>query len=173
GGIEQATMDTDYSVSMGALAVWLVGSIIAVAVLLALAPRASRIAAQRLRERPIASPLLGLALFIGLPVIGALLAITVVGLPVSLFAVAAWLVLVMLGYFASAIALGDAWAERAGPARKAKRILAAAFALIVLFVLGQVPYVGWLVWVLALLLGMGAIALTIYEGLRLRPARAR
>lgn len=168
GGIEQSTMDRNFGAAIGMLVVWLIGLILVAAALLAFAPRATRAVAQGLRMRPVASPLLGLALFVGMPIVGGLLMITMVGIPLGMLTISAWFTLSLLGYFATAIALGDAVSERRGPANRAKRIGAAAIAVLALFALGQIPYVGWMVWVLAILFGMGAVALAIWDGLRLR-----
>ncbi|MCL4183767.1 MAG: hypothetical protein KJ011_10010 [Burkholderiaceae bacterium] len=170
GGVVEAAADADGSLRSGASIVWLVGSIVAGIVLLALAPRASRRVTQALRARPVASPLLGAALFVGLPLVAVLLMITVVGIPLGLLAIVALMALFLLGYLATAAALGDSLVERRGPAKTWQRLLATALALLVLFVLGQLPYVGWAVWLLALLFGSGAIALAVLGARRSRPA---
>src|SRR5690606_11758861 len=144
------------------------GFIAVIAILLALVPRAARYVGHQLRTKPIAAPILGLALLITLPVIGFLLMLTVVGIPLGVFTIAMWLALSALAYFATAIALGDAVVERSAPAKTSIRILAAALALLALFALWRVPYLGWAVWLLALLFGMGAMALATFNALRRR-----
>lgn len=169
GGVAETAADTDDSLWSGASVAWLVGSIVAGVVLLALAPRVSRRVTQALRARPVISPLLGVALFVGLPLVAVLLMITVVGIPLGLLAIVVLMALILLGYLATAAALGDALVERRGPAKTWQRLLATALALLVLFVLGQLPYVGWAVWLLALLFGSGAIALAVLGARRSRP----
>jgi hypothetical protein len=172
GGIAEAAMHAQHGVPRGVLVAWVIGWIIAAALLLALAPRASRRVTQVLRARPIAAPLLGMALLVGLPLLELLLVVTLVGLPLGVLVAAAWLALATLGCLAAAAALGDAVVERRAPARTGPRALAAALALLVLFALARLPYVGWLVWPLALLFGAGAIALAAFGARRSLPATA-
>lgn len=167
GGIAEAAK-TRSGLPRGALIVWLVGSIIASTVLLVLAPRASRRVTQALHERPVTSPLLGVALLGGLLLTAVLLIITVVGIPLGVLAIAALIALIPLGYLVTAAALGDALVERTGSAKTWQRLLATALALVVLFALGQLPRVGWVVWPLALLFGTGAIALAALGAYRSR-----
>ncbi len=173
GGVDDSTASQAQQGSGAGLVmagVWLLGWIVAAAVLLALAPQASRHVAQTLRARKLLSPLIGVALMLGLPTLALMLLITVVGIPLSLLTGLLLLALMLLGALATAMALGDAVVERRGPARTGARILATALALLLLFALGWLPYVGWLVWLLAVLCGAGAIALAAF-GAR-RPAAA-
>jgi hypothetical protein len=149
---------------------WVIGWIVAAAVLLALAPRASRRVTQALRAKPVVSPLLGLAWLVGLPLVALLLIVTVVGIPLGALALIAWVALIPLGGLAAAAGLGDLVVERRGPARTWQRCLAATLALLLLFALAQLPFMGWLVWLLALLFGVGAIALAAFGAHRPQPA---
>ena len=173
GGIAEASKDPDAGVASGmprgVLVVLVASAILSAAVLLAIAPRASRRVTQALRSRPIVSPLLGVVLLAGLPVAALLLLVTVVGIPLGIVAIAALLALLPLGLLAAAAALGDAVVERRTPAGTWKRIFATALALLLLFALTRVPYVGWLVWPLALLSGIGAIGFATF-GARRTPA---
>jgi len=169
GGVEQSVVERDFGAPTGLLMVWLIALVVAVAVLLACVPRLSRHVAQIPRTRPLAALLLGTALLVGLPVLALLLLFTVVGIPLGLFAIAAWLMLILLAWFVSAIAMGDAVVDKAGVAGKGKRIVAAALAVLVLFLLAKIPFVGWVVCMLALLFGAGAIALAVFGALRVRP----
>ncbi len=153
-------------------AVWLVGWIVAGAVLIGLAPRTSRRVTQALRDHTLVAPLLGVALLVCLPVLALLLLVTVVGIPLGLLTGLVLLALLLLGGLATAVALGDAVVERKVPARTWQRIVATALALILLFALGLLPYVGWLVWLLALLFGVGAIVLAAIGARGTRPAPA-
>src|SRR5690606_1077967 len=141
---------------------WIIGAIVAAAIVLAVTPTGARRATQALRARPIAAVLLGLALLVGMPIAALLLALTVIGIPIGALVFAALLSLVALGYLAAAAALGDAIVERGGTASTRKRILATALALVALALAAQVPYVGWVVWLLALLAGIGAIVLAAF-----------
>ncbi len=151
---------------------WIIGAIVAAAIVLALTPTGTRRVTRALRERPIGALLLGLALLVGLPVAAVLLIITVIGIPLAALILAALLALVALGYLATAAALGDAFVERRSMSSTRRRILATSLVLIVLAVLARLPYVGWAVWLLALLAGIGAIALAVFRPRR-GPQRSR
>ncbi len=141
---------------------WIVGAIVAAAIVIAMMPTGARRVTQALRARPIAAVLLGLALLVGLPIASVLLVITVIGIPLGALILATLLALVVLGYLAAAAAIGDAIVERRHAAGTGRRIIATAVALVMLAVLAQLPYVGWAVWLLALLAGSGAIALAVF-----------
>jgi hypothetical protein len=173
GGIAETARQPAGAVPHGAWIAWLVAWILAGAALLALAPQASRSVTRALRTRPVASPLLGVALLLGLPLLALVLIATVIGLPLGVLTVSALLALVALGHLATAVTLGDWVVERRGPAKTWQRALATALALTLLFALARLPYVGWLVWLLALLFGMGAIALAAVGVWRSPPAPAR
>jgi len=171
GGIAEA-VGVRGSLPRGASVLWVIGWIATAAVLLAIAPGAWRRVTQALRARPLAAPLLGAALLVGLPLATLLLLISVVGIPLGLLVIATSLVLILLGCLATAVALGDLLAERTGPARTWRRVLATAVVLLVLFALGRLPYVGWMVWLAALLFGTGAIALAMFGAGRRRASSA-
>lgn len=170
GGIDQPRADASSGSSVWMLwwgAAWIVGWVAAGAVLLVAAPRVTRRVTDALRARPLASSLFGLLLLLGLPLLIVLLMVTVIGVPLGLLSIALYLVLVPIGTLASAAALGDwALARRGASARTSRRVLAMALALVVLFALALVPYVGWLVWMLSVLFGIGAIALAFARGRR-------
>jgi cytoskeletal protein CcmA (bactofilin family) len=169
GGIAEAAAHTPGGVPLAVRIAWVVGWIVAAAVLLALAPRAARRVTQTLRAKPVVSPLLGLAWLVGLPLVAVLLIVTVVGIPLGVFAIAALMALIPLGGLAAAAGLGDSVVERRGPAKTWQRVLATALALLLLFALARLPYIGWLVWLLAPLFGIGAIALAGFGARRSQP----
>jgi hypothetical protein len=80
----------------------------------------------------------------------------------SVEAVVATLALLPVAYATSAIGLGDWALQRWQAARrehKGWRIGAACASLLVLTVLGAIPFVGWLIGLAALLAGLGALML--------------
>lgn len=95
------------------------------------------------------------------PLAALLLVLTIVGIPLALVVVLTTLALLPLGYVTSAIGLGD-WAL--GRWRSAHqddrwwRIGAACAGVLVLALLGAIPFVGWIVGLVALLAGLGALA---------------
>jgi hypothetical protein len=101
-----------------------------------------------------------------------ILFITVIGVPLALLALLLYFVLLPMSYVSSAIGLGQwglaRWrSDVAG--HLGWRIGAASLALVLLALLGEVPWLGGLVALTALLIGLGAIALQFWP--RKAPAR--
>jgi cytoskeletal protein CcmA (bactofilin family) len=135
------------------------------ALLLALFPRFSDTVADRVATGPLRSGLVGLGVFVGIPILLIALAITVVGIPLSMigglvfalllwigiiygrFAVAAWLL--------SLVGLGNRW-------------LALVVGLLAGALLSRlpVPVVGEVISLVVLLLGVGAIARALFSNRR-------
>ncbi|ELY65531.1 hypothetical protein [Natrinema versiforme] len=160
---EDASLGVDVAPTIQPFASWLFAAyVLAVnlligAVLLALFPRFSDGVADRVASGPLRSGLVGLGVLIGVPVLLVALAITVVGIPLSLiggfafglllwigviygrFAIAAWLL--------SLVGLGNRW-------------LALVVGLVAGALLGRlpIPIVGDAINLLVLLLGLGALA---------------
>jgi hypothetical protein len=87
---------------------------------------------------------------------------TVIGVPLALLAVSAYSLLLPMGYLGSAIGLGQWGLVRWRPEVEGHlgwRTGATCLALVVLGLLGAVPWLGGLVTLAALLLGLGAIVL--------------
>jgi hypothetical protein len=93
-----------------------------------------------------------------------ILFITVIGVPLALLSLLLYVMLLPLGYVSSAIALGQwglaRWKSQAA-GHLGWRIGAACLALVLLALLGAVPWLGGLVALAALLIGLGAIVLQI------------
>lgn len=142
--------------------VWTVGLMLLAAVLLALVPRYWVGVARTLRTRPWFSVLIGFVLLVCVPVAALILMASLIGIPVALATVALYLAWLPVAYVGAAIGLGD-WAlhrwQPAQAARLAWRIGAAAGALLLLALLGWLPWLGGLVLFAALLAGLGATAL--------------
>jgi cytoskeletal protein CcmA (bactofilin family) len=141
---------------------WTAGLIVLAALWLALAPTASARSSQALRERPAASLALGFVWLVCVPVLSLLLLLTIIGIPLALFALALYLAVLPLAYVAAAAALGD-WALQRWQAAHATalgwRSAAAALVLVLLMGLGQVPWLGALLAFMLLLAGLGALLL--------------
>jgi cytoskeletal protein CcmA (bactofilin family) len=143
---------------------WTIGLVLLAAVLLAALPVFYDRVARTLQERPGLSLLLGFVWLVCAPVALLLLLITVIGIPLALLGAALYVALLPLAYVSTAIALGD-WALRtwrvAVAAQWAWRLAAAAIVLILLAQAARVPWLGGLVTTLALLAGLGALALQL------------
>lgn len=142
-------------------AVWTLGLMLLALALLAMLPGFWNEVSRTLRERPGTSLLLGFALLVCTPVAVLIFVISLVGIPLGLFTLAAYLTLLPIGYIATAIGLGDSLLQRWRAERAARlrwRFAAAALALVVLGLLGALPWLGALVGLAALLAGLGALA---------------
>lgn len=146
---------------------WTAGLMLLAAVLVAAFPAASARVARTLRERSGWSVLIGFVTLVCVPVAVLLLLITVIGAPLALLALLLYVVLLPLGYVACAVALGDAGLQRwrtADASRTGWRIGAVLLALLLLALLGRVPWLGGLVAFVAMLAGLGALALQAMPG---------
>ena len=122
-------------------------------VLLGLAPRALEAAAVAARTRVGTSIGWGLALFFGLPLVGVLLLVTLVGVPLGLaLLLALWLVYTV-GYTSSLLAVGRAIVQ-------APRSRFGAFFVGwgILRLLAIVPFLGGVLWFAGAVYGLGALA---------------
>ncbi len=110
------------------------------------------------RGRPISSLGLGLAAIVCVPIAVILLMLTIVGIPFAFMLLLVWPMVLMFGYLAGVMAVSDA---AAGPAADAKgrRIFLLAMGLGVMLLFARVPYAGWIIGMLLLVMGVGAMAL--------------
>ncbi|QCW01735.1 polymer-forming cytoskeletal protein [Natrinema pallidum] len=176
--VEDSSLGVDVAPTIQPFASWLFTAyalavnLLLGAALLALFPRFSDGVADRVASGPIRSGLVGLLVSVGIPVLLIALAITVIGLPLSLvggfafglllwigtiygrFAVAAWLL--------SLVGLGNRW-------------LALIVGLVAGAALGRlpIPFVGGVVNLLVLLLGLGALVRALYGHWRAGRKRGR
>lgn len=143
-----------------ALVAWTLGLMLVAAVAIAALPGASARVVEGLQQRWAWSLLIGFVTLVCVPVAVVILMVSLIGAPLGLLALLLYLVLLPLGYLAGAAALGqwalDRWkadvAERTG-----WRIGAAVVALLLLGLIGRVPFAGWLALFALALAGMGAI----------------
>lgn len=102
-----------------------------------------------------------------------ILFVTVIGVPLALLALLLYFVLLPMGYVSSAIGLGQ-WGLARWRAELAEhlgwRIGAMLLALVLLALLGAVPWLGGLVSLAALLIGLGAVVLQFWPRKAAAPA---
>jgi hypothetical protein len=112
----------------------------------------------------------GLLAFFGLPVLAIVALVTIVGIPLGLGLLAALALIYALGYTATGWIIG-------------RRILGARTGWVVAFLLGWgilralalIPIIGGLIWFVAVIFGLGALAVTIWRARsagRVAPAAA-
>lgn len=149
------------------------GVVLTGALYLGLFPGFATRAADAIRSAPLPSLGLGFALLVCVPVLGLVLLLTIVGIPLALLLIPLYLLLLLLGWINAGAFLGrQAFAALGRDGLQdppALRFLALLAGLVVLWLLRQLPYVGSLVGFVALLVGMGALAVELWH-LRTRPA---
>ncbi len=159
----------------GAAIVWFVGWLIVGILALALAPEATRAVTDTVRSKPGQSLLLGLAVLAVVPLLMIVFAVTVLGIPVAVLLLLAYLLLLPLGYLASVTSFSDWLAPRirqGRPVSKALRIGLFAVTLLVVFLLTSIPVLGGLLSLLLVVLGSGGIALALVRRRTATPAAA-
>ncbi|OYR45103.1 MULTISPECIES: polymer-forming cytoskeletal protein [unclassified Halorubrum] len=174
GVVEDTSLRGDTGVAFGSdLAPSWVGSAYGVAVNLALGavlllafPRFSRGVADRVGGDSLRSGGVGLVALIGTPILLVLVAVTVVGIPLALVGIAAYVVAIWIGSVYGRYALGSWVLNRLG---RPNRWVALLLGVLGIAAIGLVPWVGGLVDLLVLLLGLGALALGLRD--RYRGAR--
>lgn len=144
---------------------WVAAFLLAGAVVVALFPVLTLAGEVRVRARPLASLVLGIALLLVVPLLLAALAITVVGLPLALVGLALYAVSVYLAPVVVGVWLGRVLRSR--PSSYPDRgELIGSFLLggVIVGLIGLVPYVGVAILLLATILGLGAMAVALWEG---------
>ncbi len=129
------------------------------ALIVIFAPEPTRRVSNAVVKRPWGSAGVGCLTLILLPVLCILLTITVIGLPVALILG----LIAIVGWIFGWIAIGYLAGERILQALRAKDILpvvAVVLGVIILMLVSQIPVIGWLVWLIVGLLGIGAVVLT-------------
>ncbi len=144
--------------------IWSIGLMIIAAVLVAALPAFSARVSAALRSRSGFSLLIGFVALVCIPAAALILLFTIIGLPLALLTIALYLALLLIGYVCVGIGAGDWALARLAPARASQlgwRIVAAVLGMLVLTLLARIPYLGGFVVLIALLLGLGALALQV------------
>jgi hypothetical protein len=173
GGIERLPYRVQSGPAMGGFLrvmfwVWMLGLMLLVAIILLLLPGFSKVIAV-VQARPGASALLGFVLLVCTPVASLILLITLIGAPVAFLSMAAYFVLLLVGYLAAAAAVGDTILNRLRPGtveRVGWRIAAAICGIFIIAVLGRIPFLGGLVVFATLIVGIGGVGLHLNRALR-------
>jgi len=143
---------------------WSIGLMLIAGALVAALPAFYARVSESLRTRAGMSLLLGFVAMVCIPVAALILLFTIIGVPLALMTVALYLALLLIGYVSTGIGIGDWALTRFAPghgARHAWRICAAAVGMLAISLLGRLPYVGGFVVLVALLIGLGALALQV------------
>ena len=145
-------------------AVWLAGAMLVGWLVLILFPGFFRASTQSVGSgwRSLG---LGLAILAGAPVAIILIGITLIGLPVSLMLLAMYLAAIYLAKIWVGAFLGQMLVKPDGAA-KGDWLLALLVGLVILTIVGFIPYLRWPVHVAVICLGLGAFAWQLYQASR-------
>jgi hypothetical protein len=141
---------------------WLIGWIIAGSILLALWPGFVRSVTDAALQRPGMALLLGFGVLVCAPIAVLLLMVTVIGIPLALLGICLYLLLLPLGYLASAAAIGEwvlARMRHGGEILMRQRLLMLLAMLVVLFVVTRVPVLGGIVSLVLIVAGIGSLVM--------------
>lgn len=153
---EDITDSLAFAPIVGAFAFWIataVSGLVLGLLLLLLAPRAADAAFAQAESRFGTVIGLGAAVFIGLPILGVVAAITLVGLPLGIGIFLAWLPLAAIAFVTSAWAVGRAIVKP-----PTSRYLAFLAGFAILQAITLIPVVGFIAWLVAVVIGFGMLA---------------
>jgi hypothetical protein len=152
----------------------LVGILALGLILIFLLPGLSTRAIDTERAQPWASLGIGAAILLITPIVALLVFIVGIFLGfwwLGLLLIPLWILALAIGYVVSGFLLGRLIFAQLGWGRY-HDALALLAGLFVLAVVGIIPVIGWLVGLVALILGAGALALVVTQRVRMRPAAA-
>jgi hypothetical protein len=140
------------------------------AVLVAIAPAVMERVADKAEHRPWISALVGIGVVLLTPILALLLMLTLIGIPLSLVLMAVWFTLLIAAQVYVAFEAGGWVLERMHRGGVSPYLRMAVGALLISF-LTSLPWVGWVVLIAAICVGLGADILT--RGDLLRALRTR
>ena len=150
----------------------LIGIVALGLLLILLLPGVGTRAIDVLRAEPWASLGIGAAILVITPIVALIvfiIGIFIGGWWLGLLLIPLWILALAVGYVVSGFLLGRLIFARLGWGRY-HDILALLAGLFVLAVVGIIPVLGWLVGLVALVFGTGALALAVSRRARMRPA---
>lgn len=151
------------------------GMILLGALLVLALPRFSREAAAAIRRTPLQSLGVGCGMLVGVPVLLAMLVVTLVGIPLAVLLAFAYGALLVAGWLVAALFLGDSVLERIDAKKLDSawwRALFLVLAIVAVAFIRLIPVAGPLAWWLLFLAGVGAFTLRAWAGFRNDPAAA-
>ena len=143
---------------------WSLGLIALAGFIAGVFPAGSRRMGEQLRGDPGIGLLLGFIALVCVPIAAVILAVTIIGIPLALAVLLLYFLMLIVGYAAVGVMLGDAALGKLrsrDAARVGWRVGAAMSAMLALALLTRIPFVGGLVTFAALLAGLGAIVLVV------------
>jgi cytoskeletal protein CcmA (bactofilin family) len=132
------------------------GLVLGIILLLAARPFVER-GIDAIREAPVRSAFVGLAVLILVPLVASLIMVTIVGIPIGLLILLAFPLAVSVGLVLAALGLADRILNRDRMERSGwSRFVALLVGVVILAVVGLIPVLGFVVGIIALLVGLGA-----------------
>jgi cytoskeletal protein CcmA (bactofilin family) len=144
--------------------VWSIGIVIMAGVLAGALPGFAGRVGDTVRSRWGGTLLIGFIGFVCIPVIAFMLLLTIVGIPLALVVMMVYVLLLLVGYAASGVAVGEIALRRLAPERAGRlgwRIVATALAMGLVSLLGRTPGLGAFVVLAAVFTGVGALLLQV------------
>ena len=138
---------------------WLLVNLVLGAILLLVAPQFSAGVADRVRTDPLPAGGVGLLTVVGVPIALVLTAITIVGIPLTILGVFLFALALWIGSIYGAFAVGT-WLL--AMADRPNRWGALALGLVLVALVGLIPFIGGLLVFVVLLLGLGGVVLSLY-----------
>jgi cytoskeletal protein CcmA (bactofilin family) len=145
---------------------WLVGSIIIGVLLVHLLPGFAGGVADQVQQHPLPSFGIGVLALIVVPMAALVIAFTVIGLPISLLGMLAYVIAIHVGWLLLGLAVGGLLVRLL---RRGRPTLAIApewlvvLGIVVLYVLTHLPYIGGLATFVVVCLGLGALLRELAE----------
>lgn len=99
----------------------------------------------------------GLVLFVVVPIALLLLMVTIIGIPLSLISLLLYIILFYVAKLFVAIAIGDKILNMLNHSGTKSQALSLLIGLILLTIIYKIPFIGWAVYLLSVMIGLGAI----------------
>ena len=167
GGIERGKakrVHTRRDVDQGVGWSWTLGLVALAGLIAGVFPVGSRRLGEGLRGEPALALAFGFVALVCVPIAAVILMITIIGIPLALAVLLLSFLILIVGYAAIAVVSGDTALARLrsqDAARVGWRVGAAMLAMLLLALLGRIPFVGSLVVFAAMLAGVGAVILLV------------
>jgi cytoskeletal protein CcmA (bactofilin family)/uncharacterized Tic20 family protein len=155
--------------------IWLVGSVIAGVLLVHFLPAFASSTAEQVRHHPLSSFGIGVVAMFIVPVVALIVAVTLIGLPLSFLAVLGYLLAIYVGQLLLGLAVGAVLVElvrRRGTVPHVGPEWLVVLGLVVVYVVTHLPWIGGLATFIAICLGLGAVLRQLGENWQARRAAA-
>jgi len=140
---------------------FMIGAIIVGILFIKLFPKFSAITVEQIR-RYWKSLGIGFVVLICLPVASVLIAITVIGIPVSLILFLFYFLFIYTGKIFVSLVIGEEILRKKGEFS----LWALVLGMVIFTFLYNIPYIGWIIKLITIILGLGALSIAIFKSIR-------